>query len=71
MWAYSHRVALVLSGVILIFVILSGAIAIRTPAYEFADEPGHVENIESLVAGHWYGINSSCRSTAHGFVDCA
>ena len=26
------------------------------PAYESADEPGHVENIESLVSGHWYEI---------------
>jgi 4-amino-4-deoxy-L-arabinose transferase-like glycosyltransferase len=46
--------------VIAIFVLLGTVIAVKTPAYESADEPGHVENIESLVAGHWYGMNSKC-----------
>jgi hypothetical protein len=38
--------------VILIFVALGSLIAIKTPAYESADEPGHVQNIETLVSGY-------------------
>ncbi len=44
----------------LAFVALASFIAIRTPAYESADEPGHVQNIETLVRGHWYGMDSRC-----------
>ena len=50
-----------LACVILIFVALGTFIAVKTPAYEAADEPGHVQNIETLVKGHWYGMNSQCR----------
>ena len=39
---------------------LASFIAIRTPAYESADEPGHVQNIETMVRGHWYGMDSRC-----------
>jgi hypothetical protein len=43
-------------AVVLIFVVLGSLIALKTPAYESADEVGHVQNVESLVAGHWYGM---------------
>jgi 4-amino-4-deoxy-L-arabinose transferase-like glycosyltransferase len=46
--------------VLIIFVVLSSVIAIRTPAWESADEPDHVANIESIVAGDWYGMNAQC-----------
>jgi hypothetical protein len=49
-----------LGAIILAFVALASFIAIRTPAYESADEPGHVQNIETLVRGHWYGMDSRC-----------
>ena len=50
-----------LVGVIGIFIVLAAVIAFKTPAYESDDEPGHVENIETLVSGHLYGIPSTCR----------
>jgi 4-amino-4-deoxy-L-arabinose transferase-like glycosyltransferase len=53
----SSYARLVLIGVILVFVALGTVIAIKTPAYESADEPGHVQNIETLVSGHWYGMH--------------
>jgi 4-amino-4-deoxy-L-arabinose transferase-like glycosyltransferase len=56
----SNYARLVLIGVILVFVVLGTVIAFKTPAYESADEPGHVQNIETLVSGHWYGMNSKC-----------
>jgi hypothetical protein len=52
---------LALCAVIGIFVILGSVIAIKTPAYESSDEPGHARNIETLASGHWYGMNSKCR----------
>ncbi len=51
-----------LGFVILVFVALASIIAIRTPAWESADEPDHVYNIETLASGHWYGINTRCRN---------
>jgi hypothetical protein len=54
------RPVLALGGVLLVFVLLASVIAFRTPAYESADEPGHVENIETLVSGHLYGMSSTC-----------
>ena len=57
----AHRLPqLALAAVMILFVVLGTFIAIETPAYESADEPGHVENIETLVSGHWYGIDSRC-----------
>ena len=68
-----NYVRLVLIGVILVFVVLGTVIAIKTPAYESADEPSHVRNIETLVSGHWYGMNSQCRfSTSEPlFLGCS
>ena len=57
-----RRTLFALGAVIGIFVILGSVIAIKTPAYESADEPGHVQNIETLVSGHLYGMNSHCRA---------
>jgi Dolichyl-phosphate-mannose-protein mannosyltransferase len=57
----SNSARLVLIGVILVFVVLGTVIAIKTPAYESADEPSHVQNIETLVSGHWYGMNANCK----------
>jgi hypothetical protein len=56
-----HNARFALIGVILAFIALGTVIAIKTPAYESADEPSHVQNIETLAAGHWYGMNSKCR----------
>jgi hypothetical protein len=46
-----------LIGVIAVFVLLASVIALKTPAWESNDEPDHVQNIETLVAGHWYGMH--------------
>jgi hypothetical protein len=51
-----------LAGVVLVFVMLGTVIAVKTPAFEAPDEPGHVQNIETLVSGRWYGMNSDCPS---------
>jgi 4-amino-4-deoxy-L-arabinose transferase-like glycosyltransferase len=45
-----------LAAILVAFLALTSVIAIGTPAWESADEPGHVDNIEHLVAGHWYHI---------------
>ena len=55
-----RQVWVALGFVILVFVALASIIAIRTPAWESADEPDHVYNIETLASGHWYGINTHC-----------
>jgi 4-amino-4-deoxy-L-arabinose transferase-like glycosyltransferase len=52
---------LALSLVVIVFFGLASVIAIKTPAWESADEPDHVDNIESLVGGHWYGIDTQCK----------
>ena len=51
-----------LGAIILTFVALASFIAIRTPAYESADEPSHVQNIETMVGGRWYGMDSRCEA---------
>jgi hypothetical protein len=48
----------VLIAVIAVFVAISSVISIKTPAWESNDEPDHVLNIETLAAGHWYGLNN-------------
>ena len=71
----ARRPKLVLVGIIVVFIALGTVIAFKTPAYESADEPGHVENTETLVSGHWYGMNSHCYTNyfARGLpqVNCA
>ena len=44
-------------AVIAIFILLASVIAFKTPAWESNDEPDHVQNIETLVGGHWYGMH--------------
>jgi hypothetical protein len=50
--------------IVAIFAALASIIAVKTPAWESADEPGHVQNIETLVQGHWYRIDSRCDACA-------
>ena len=57
----SRAPQLTLLAVLAVFVALSTLIAVKTPAWEAADEPGHVENIETLASGHAYVIPSTCR----------
>ena len=60
-----RQVWLGLGLVILVFVALSSVVAIKTPAWEAADELDHVDNIELMVGGHWYGINTHCLIDLH------
>lgn len=61
-----------LCGIIVVFVFLELIIAIKTPAYESADEPGHVQNVETLVSGHWYGLNAPCQLNPRlGLLECS
>jgi hypothetical protein len=53
------QVWLGLGFVLIVFVVLAATIAVKTPAWESNDEPDHVQNIETLVAGHWYGMHVS------------
>jgi hypothetical protein len=48
-------------AVIARFILCASVIAIATPAWESNDEPDHVKNIETLVAGLWYGITLARR----------
>ena len=58
--------------VLFVFVILETIIAIKTPAYESADEPGHVQNIQTLLQGHWYGMKLPCQLNPHiGLLQCS
>jgi hypothetical protein len=67
-----RRVLLGLLAVIAVFVILATIIAVKTPAYESADETGHVQNIETLASGDWYGMNTPCRLNPKiGLLQCA
>ena len=45
-----------LAAILAGFLDISSNIAIRTPAWESSDEPGHVYNIEQLTGGHCYEI---------------
>jgi hypothetical protein len=54
-----RQVWLGLAFVLIVFVVLASTIAVKTPAWESNDEPDHVQNIEALVAGHWYGMHVS------------
>lgn len=58
-----------LALIILLFVALAWVIAAKTPAWQASDEPGHVQNIETLVRGHWYSIESRCYVAKVDYVD--
>jgi hypothetical protein len=65
---------LALGAILIVFLVLEGLVATRTPAYEAADEPGHVQNIESLVRGHWYHIPPTCQlknAPVNPLLECA
>jgi len=67
-----RRPLIALAVVIVVFLVLESVIAIRTPAYESADETGHVQNIESLVSGHWYGMDAPCHLNPQiGLLQCS
>lgn len=61
---------LVLGIIIFTFLVLGTVIAIKVPAYESSDEPGHVQNIETLASGHWYSLTPHCRLTFQTVVPC-
>lgn len=69
--ASGRRANVALVGIMVAFIALASLIAFKTPAYESADEPSHVQNIETLASGHWYGMNSKCEWSPYGEVDCA
>ena len=48
---------IVLVLIIVSFVVAASVIALETPAWESSDEPSHVQNIETLVSGHWYRLD--------------
>jgi hypothetical protein len=64
--------AAALLAVGLVFVALASVVAVKTPAWESSDEPDHAQNVETLVAGHWYRIPDALwkgnRSPAPGEV---
>ena len=64
--ARSRRPTITLLGVLVGFIALGSFIAIKTPAWESGDEPSHVENIETVVSGHWYVMNSRCGLVVSG-----
>lgn len=53
------RFALLL--IVLGFIALASVVAYETPSWQSSDEPEHVRNIETLVGGHWYGMDLDCR----------
>jgi hypothetical protein len=59
---FSRAPHLALTAVVLLFVMLASVVALKTQIYDASDEPGHVENIETLAGGHWYGFDEHCRS---------
>jgi 4-amino-4-deoxy-L-arabinose transferase-like glycosyltransferase len=69
----SEQVRLAVSGagrvavlvVVAIFVMLSSVVAVTTPAWEAADEPDHVTNVETLASGHWYRMERGAGYAAH------
>ena len=50
--------------VIVLYLVLASLVAVKTPAWESPDEPAHVLNIETLVSGHWYAIDTHCHYPA-------
>jgi hypothetical protein len=54
-----------LACVLLVFVGLSLAAALKTPSGVSDDESSHVQNVETLVAGHWYGMHLGAVRIVH------
>jgi hypothetical protein len=66
------RVRIALLVIVLGFVALASLVAVKTPPFQSSDEPEHVRNIETLVSGHWYGMDLGCRPppSRAGFLSC-
>jgi hypothetical protein len=62
---YQKGPLLVLCVVVGLFVVMATVVALRTPAWEAADEPDHVQNVESFVGGHWYRMRPGSGNEAH------
>src|SRR5436189_5217552 len=58
-----------LLAVTLVFVALASLVAVKTPAWEPNDEASHVQNIETLVGGHWYRIPPAHACCDSGFAN--
>ena len=54
-------VPIALALIVFGFVVLASVVAYKTPAWQSSDEPEHVQNIETLVSGRWYGIDLDCK----------
>jgi 4-amino-4-deoxy-L-arabinose transferase-like glycosyltransferase len=54
-------VPIALALIVFGFVVLAAVVAYKTPAWQSSDEPEHVQNVENLVSGHWYGIDLDCK----------
>ena len=61
-WGGARRQLLAFAGVSLAFAALASVTAVKTPAWEGNDEPSHVQNVETLAAGHWYRIPTNFRA---------
>jgi hypothetical protein len=64
--AGTNRAALIAFIVLVAgFAILALLAAIVNPPWEAPDEPSHVQNVETLVDGHWYRIKDGVGIEAH------
>jgi hypothetical protein len=62
----SSRIACIATiAVVALFVLLSSVVAVATPAWEAADEPDHVKNVETLASGDWYRMEPGALREAH------
>jgi hypothetical protein len=50
---------------LLCFAALATAVLVLTPPWEANDEPDHVQNVERIVSGHWYGITRGSGIESH------
>ena len=53
----THRSHIVLLGILAVFIALSSFVALKTPPGLSNDELSHIQNVETLVAGHLYGMH--------------
>jgi 4-amino-4-deoxy-L-arabinose transferase-like glycosyltransferase len=51
--------------ILVCFTLLAGVVLALTPPWEANDEPFHVQNVETLVSGHWYRISPSAGLESH------
>jgi hypothetical protein len=61
-----NRIALVvLVALIVCYAVFTLAIALLNPPWEAPDEADHVQNVETLVGGHWYRIEPGAGYEPH------